>query len=222
LLDGNPAPGYPFSSTFFTEDGIEYVEPTPPSSNTCNTYSAGFWTGLGGDGVNALAQDGTGMGTCGVTDGSFFYQMIPDMTSAYFPEGSYVAAPGDTVWAQITYVNSTTIGVYVKDVTTGVTLNQRVTVTTSVYNGATAEAIAERPSYGTPSEPGFLENYGTWNVLWDFVVGGTTNLDAPAGLWNFATLTMTNGSDQLSSVTTPPVQNQGTDGSFVTTFHLSS
>ena len=220
IIDGYGISGYPFSSTYFNDAAIEYYEPTPPATNTCNTDSAIFWAGLGGVNVSGLAQDGTLMGVCGATDGSFWFEMLPDETGMVVPYPAYIVAAGDTMWAQLYYVNSTTMAIYMKDVTTGAVYDPEITVTTSVYDGATAEAIAERPSIS--NTPVDLEDYGTLSVIWDYATGGSTDLETSSRLWNFLNTTMYNGSDELSYVSTLPVQAQSEDGSFVTTWLSSS
>jgi hypothetical protein len=208
------------SSTYFTSSYAEYEEPTPPTSNTCNSAMAVFWAGLGGNGVSNLAQDGTIMGSCSISDGSMWWEILPTYPNIVVPGGSYTTSAGDNVISSVTYTGSGNYGIYIKDLASGVTFSSSESGGSGVYSGATSEIIAERPSLSGSLTN--LENYGTLNVWDGYSTGGSGNILGPVGLWNFYSVTMLNGTDDLSDVTTAPVQSSGATGSFATTWHLAS
>jgi hypothetical protein len=114
---------------------------------SCSGSEVTVWTGLGGV-VNqaALAQDGTGYNFVGMAAHQAWYEITP---SNAVPLALY-AHPGYEFDAQVTKVTGG-YQFYMYDTTTGVAVNPYVSST--VYDGNTADFIVERPPVHTPLEP---------------------------------------------------------------------
>jgi hypothetical protein len=159
-----------------------YVEPSLGPSR-CSSNSVTFWSGLGGYGVNQLAQDGTALNVPGVGQNQSWSEVLPAQGTMVLQ--SLYATPGYNFITSVHYAGSNTFSFYMYNFYSG--LATSFDVVANGYNGSTAEYIAERPL--TNDQRDNLSNFGTMTFTSAYTNGNA--LDS----YGHSALTMVNSSD---------------------------
>ena len=184
------------SSSSTTYNTVEtYFKPEQLGSSRCSSNSVVFWSGLGGDGVLSLAQDGTGQNTPGLGQDQTWTEVLPTQTSIV-PQNLYGTYDHFIEF----YVHhggsqNNQFSLFMQNQYTGDSVNP--VVTDSHYDGTTAEVIVERPTVGgqftnlsnfgtvnfdQSSINGHYMDDGTYTVGPFYMYNGSTELAKPSGI----------------------------------------
>jgi hypothetical protein len=150
------------SSNLYIAAQGDYHQPTA-GSTSCTSPQEVSWVGVGGVYSNALIQDGTGISTSGGYYAWYEYLNTSGGGISITKLPSVTVHAGDRMHSytvhQTSGVGQTTF--YVADNTTSTSQSVIVNLSSSYYDGRTAEWIDERPLVNGSNSP--LRNFGTVN-----------------------------------------------------------
>lgn len=148
-------------SQVFKEAAAWFTEPQNDTTD-CSKAAAVTWVGLGGWNSGQLAQDGTSVGEDGLSEGEFWWEILPEYPSVlpmskFYEEGGH-PPPEELAYAEVKELSNTEFQFYVETDFKG----HGFTTKTSKngYDGSSADYIVERPEMSGTGKYFPLKNFG--------------------------------------------------------------
>ncbi len=161
---------YSSSSTAYNLVEGQYNEPQALST-PCAGNAATTWAGLGGDGSQDLAQDGTAINAPGLGQHQAWSEVLPDQP--YSIAQPLSGHPGWRFYAEVNHISGG-FHMYLYDSESGD--GTAFTVHSNNYSGKTADFIVERPIVNHAPVP--LTNYAYINYIQTYV----NNISSSSGV----------------------------------------